>query len=182
MVKKSQNLNVTDSNLKRLVIGSGISIIITIVGLIIFAILLTYTNVSENTIPVVTIVIVVMIDIFCAVTFFYALDIDKFLEMGTIEYYMGMLMLDILMFIVALTIRYFKMTYTNVESGNKDIGIAFNSLLTLLFIFPSISMIMAYVENRPLSIASIVIMLISMLAIVVLSIFNSQKRWRFLAI
>ena len=47
-----------DSNIKRIVIGSGISIGITIIGLIIFSLLLTYTNVSESTIPTVTIIIV----------------------------------------------------------------------------------------------------------------------------
>lgn len=45
------------SNLRKILIGSGISILITIVFLLVFSILLTYTNISENTIPAITIII-----------------------------------------------------------------------------------------------------------------------------
>lgn len=57
MVKLSENLTESGNNIKKVLIGSGISIIITIIGLIIFSILLTYTAVAESTIPTVVIII-----------------------------------------------------------------------------------------------------------------------------
>ena len=45
------------SNIKKIAIGSFISIAITLVALTIFSALLTYTNIKESTIPLVTIVI-----------------------------------------------------------------------------------------------------------------------------
>lgn len=60
MVKVSDSLSESGNNIKKILIGSGVSIIITIIGLIIFASLLTYTAISENTIPTVTIVITVI--------------------------------------------------------------------------------------------------------------------------
>ena len=57
MVKISETLNENGNNIKKILIGSGMSIAITIIGLIIFSCLLTYTNLKENTIPSVTIVI-----------------------------------------------------------------------------------------------------------------------------
>ena len=50
----------TWNNIKKILIGSGVSIIITIIGLIIFASLLTYTSIAESTIPTVTIVITII--------------------------------------------------------------------------------------------------------------------------
>ena len=44
-------------NIKTILKGSIISMILTMILLFIFAILLTYTNISENTIPAVVIVI-----------------------------------------------------------------------------------------------------------------------------
>ena len=46
-----------DNNFRRILIGSGISILITIIALIVFSILLTYTNISENSIPAVVILL-----------------------------------------------------------------------------------------------------------------------------
>ena len=43
--------------MERILIGSGVSFAITIISLIIFSCLLTYTSISENTIPTVTIII-----------------------------------------------------------------------------------------------------------------------------
>lgn len=60
MVKISENLNESGNNIKKILIGSGVSIIITIIGLIIFASLLTYTSISESTIPTVTIIITII--------------------------------------------------------------------------------------------------------------------------
>jgi len=60
MVKLTENLSESGNNIKKILIGSGVSIIITIVGLIIFASLLTYTSIAENTIPTVTIIITII--------------------------------------------------------------------------------------------------------------------------
>ncbi len=56
--KKSVNekSNIKDNNLLKIIKGSIISIIITIIGLLIFSIILANTNINENTmIPVITI-------------------------------------------------------------------------------------------------------------------------------
>lgn len=60
MIRMSDSLNESTNNIKKILIGSGISIIITIIGLIIFASLLTYTSVAESTIPTVTIIITII--------------------------------------------------------------------------------------------------------------------------
>ena len=60
MVKVSENLTEGGNNIKKILIGSGVSIIITIIGLIIFASLLTYTSIAESTIPTVTIIITII--------------------------------------------------------------------------------------------------------------------------
>ena len=60
MIKVSETLNESGNNIKKILIGSGVSIIITIIGLIIFASLLTYTSIAETTIPTVTIIITII--------------------------------------------------------------------------------------------------------------------------
>lgn len=60
MIKMSDSLNESGNNIKKILIGSGISIIITIIGLIIFASLLTYTSIAESTIPTVIIIITII--------------------------------------------------------------------------------------------------------------------------
>lgn len=60
MVKLSENLSESGNNIKKIIKGSVISIVITLIGLVIFAILLTYTSMSESTIPAVTIIITVI--------------------------------------------------------------------------------------------------------------------------
>ena len=60
MIKMTDSLNESGNNIKKILIGSGVSIIITIVGLIIFASLLTYTSIAETTIPTVTIIITII--------------------------------------------------------------------------------------------------------------------------
>jgi len=45
------------SNIRRIIKGSIISIVITIVLLVVYSVILTYTNVSESTIPMVTLII-----------------------------------------------------------------------------------------------------------------------------
>lgn len=49
--------NIETNNVIQIVKGIGISIIITLILLFVFSLLLTYTNISENTIPAVVIVI-----------------------------------------------------------------------------------------------------------------------------
>ena len=57
MVKISENLSESGNNIKKILKGSIISMLITIIALLIFASLLTYTSMSEATIPAVIIVI-----------------------------------------------------------------------------------------------------------------------------
>lgn len=59
-MKVAETLGENGNNIKKIIIGSGISIIITIIGLIIFASLLTYTSIAESTIPTVTILITII--------------------------------------------------------------------------------------------------------------------------
>ena len=60
MIKLSENLDGNANSIKRIIIGSGVSIMITIICLIVFSCLLTYTSISENSIPTVTIIITVI--------------------------------------------------------------------------------------------------------------------------
>lgn len=48
---------INENNIKKILIGSSISIAFTLIGLLIFSLLLTYTGIKENTIPTVTIII-----------------------------------------------------------------------------------------------------------------------------
>ena len=57
MEKITDGFSNNQNNIKKILIGSGLSIAITIIGLIIFSILLTYTSIQENLIPTVTIII-----------------------------------------------------------------------------------------------------------------------------
>lgn len=57
MINMSEGLGDSGNNIKKIIKGSIISIIVTIVSLVIFAILLTYTGIAESTIPTVTIII-----------------------------------------------------------------------------------------------------------------------------
>ena len=59
-MKVSETLSESGNNIKKILIGSGVSIIITIIGLVIFASLLTYTSLAESTIPTVTIIITII--------------------------------------------------------------------------------------------------------------------------
>lgn len=54
MVKVSEN---NSNSMVRILKGSAISIVATLVLLIIFAVLLTYTNINENTMPTVIIIV-----------------------------------------------------------------------------------------------------------------------------
>ncbi len=57
MEKVTESFSSNKSIIKKVLIGSGISIAITLIGLIIFSCLLTYTSIQENVIPTVTIII-----------------------------------------------------------------------------------------------------------------------------
>ena len=57
MINMSEGLGDSGNNIKKIIKGSIISIIVTIVSLVIFAIRLTYTGIAERTIPTVTIII-----------------------------------------------------------------------------------------------------------------------------
>ena len=48
---------IRENKIAKIIIGVGISIIITLLGIFIFSVVLTYTNISEGTIPVVIIAI-----------------------------------------------------------------------------------------------------------------------------
>ena len=56
MVKLSESLGENGNNIKKIIKGSLISIVITTIGLLVFASLLSYTSISETTIPTVTII------------------------------------------------------------------------------------------------------------------------------
>ncbi len=60
MVKLTENLSESESNIKKIIKGSIVSIGITLIALVLFACFLTYTSLSENTIPAVTIVITII--------------------------------------------------------------------------------------------------------------------------
>lgn len=60
MFKMSENLGENRNNVKKIIKGSIISLIITLILLVIFASLLSYTSVAESTIPTVTIIITVI--------------------------------------------------------------------------------------------------------------------------
>jgi len=57
MVRMSEEVESHLSNVKRVVKGSLVAIVMSIILLIIFSILLTYTRLGENTIPIVTLAI-----------------------------------------------------------------------------------------------------------------------------
>ena len=57
MIKTSENSNENGNNIKRVLKGSAFSIVITLVGLLIYSIILSYTSVAESTIPTIIIII-----------------------------------------------------------------------------------------------------------------------------
>lgn len=57
MTKMSENIGENGNNIKRVIKGSAFSIIITLIGLLIYSIILSYTNVAETTMPTIIIII-----------------------------------------------------------------------------------------------------------------------------
>ena len=57
MINVSENFSENGNNIKKVIKGSAFSIIITLIGLLIYSIILSYTSVSESTIPTIVIII-----------------------------------------------------------------------------------------------------------------------------
>ncbi len=53
----SENISENGNNVKRIIKGSAFSIIITLIGLLIYSLLLSYTSVQESTMPTIIIII-----------------------------------------------------------------------------------------------------------------------------
>lgn len=53
----SENISENGNNIKRVIKGSAFSIIITLIGLLIYSLLLSYTSVQESTMPTIIIII-----------------------------------------------------------------------------------------------------------------------------
>ena len=54
MINVSENISENGNNIKKVIKGSAFSIIITLIGLLIYSIILSYTSVSESTIPTIS--------------------------------------------------------------------------------------------------------------------------------
>lgn len=57
MTNMSENIGENGNNIKRVIKGSAFSIIITLIGLLIYSLLLSYTSVQESTMPTIIIII-----------------------------------------------------------------------------------------------------------------------------
>ncbi len=57
MINMSENISENGNNIKKVIKGSAFSIIITLIGLLIYSIILSCTSVSESTIPTIVIII-----------------------------------------------------------------------------------------------------------------------------
>lgn len=57
MINMSENISENGNNIKKVIKGSAFSIIITLIGLLAYSIILSYTSVSESTIPTIVIII-----------------------------------------------------------------------------------------------------------------------------
>lgn len=57
MINMSENISENGNNIKKVIKGSAFSIIITLIGLLVYSIILSYTSVSESTIPTIVIII-----------------------------------------------------------------------------------------------------------------------------
>ena len=57
MINVTENISENGNNIKKVIKGSAFSIIITLIELLIYSIILSYTSVSESTIPTIVIII-----------------------------------------------------------------------------------------------------------------------------
>ena len=62
MINMSENISENENNIKRIIKGSIFSIVITLIGLLVYSIILSYTSVSESTMPA-TIIIITAVSI-----------------------------------------------------------------------------------------------------------------------
>ena len=62
MINMSENISENGNNIKRIIKGSIFSIVITLIGLLVYSIILSYTSVSESTMPA-TIIIITAVSI-----------------------------------------------------------------------------------------------------------------------
>lgn len=62
MMNMSENISENGNNIKRIIKGSVFSIVITLIGLLVYSIILSYTSISETTMPA-TIIIVTAVSI-----------------------------------------------------------------------------------------------------------------------
>ena len=57
MEKITETFSESGNNIRKIIIGSAVSIAVTVIGLIVFSCLITYTSIQEVTIPTITIII-----------------------------------------------------------------------------------------------------------------------------
>lgn len=62
MMNMSENISENGNNIKRIIKGSIFSIVITLIGLLVYSIILSYTSISESTMPA-TIIIITAVSI-----------------------------------------------------------------------------------------------------------------------
>ena len=128
-------------------------------------------------------IIIGLIDIIISFLLFYYLDVDSIEQITnyTVFYYMGYILMYTAIFLVIKIIKLINYSFRfSTESKPIDMGLVFNYIFTFLLIFPNAFILLAYLENRPLSINNVILSLVSMIAMFVLSILNSQKRYNLL--
>lgn len=130
-----------------------------------------------------TSIIVGLTDVIISIAMFYYLRVDSIEEITnyTMFYYAGFILLYITIILISKIIKFVSYSmYSSEEVKTVDLGIICNYIFTFLLIFPNAFILLAYLENKPLSLNNIIISLISMIAMFILSIFNAQKRYNLL--
>lgn len=128
----------------------------------------------------VTNIIIGLIDIVITFSLFYYLGVENVEQITnyTAFYYMGFVLLYTSTIIVARLIKYFNYPIRlSDESKQLDLGIVFNYVFALLLIFPNAFILLAYLENKSLTINNIAFTVISMIAMFISSILYSQNRY-----
>lgn len=124
--------------------------------------------------------IVGLMDIVITFALFYYLGVESVEQITnyTAFYYMGYILLYTLSICLIRIIKLVNnsMVLSN-DSKELDLGIVFNYIFTLLLIFPNAFILLGYLENRPLSMNNVIISVVSMIAMFILSVLNSQKRY-----
>lgn len=125
-------------------------------------------------------IIIGLIDIVITFALFYYLGVESVEQITnyTAFYYMGFVLLYTSTIIVARLIKYFNYPIRlSDESKQLDLGIVFNYVFALLLIFPNAFILLAYLENKSLTINNIAFTVMSMIAMFVISILYSQNRY-----